>query len=204
MPTQPNSDPVRPQDYQPKKKKNKAKNKAEKLVKIAERADEATYNNGAWGQQASAVEFDIITPSGQRCRVKKMSVEALVFNGSIDDLDAISQLVQSKYIAPRKGAPELSKEDVAKKQARDGMKMLSDPNMKKAFAMVDKIVCEVVVAPDVKLRQEGVEAVPGQIYVDMIDIGDRFYIFSAVMSGMEEAATFRAEPSEAVADIQPL
>lgn len=203
MPTQPEI--TEPQDYQPKKKNKGKKNKPKPAPIIMERADDATYNNGAWGQRASDVEFDLLTPSGQRCRVKRMSVEDMVFNGAIDDLDAISHLVDSVHLAPRrgKGTPDLTPEQKKKQEARDGLKLLGDPNMKKAFAMVDTIVTSVVVAPKVHLRDANVPTIPGAIYIDMIDIEDRFFIFSQVMGGMEDAATFRQESSKAVGDVQP-
>lgn len=200
MPTQPENT-ARPTDYKPKKKKkNKGKGAKPQLAPaILERADEGTYNNSVWGQKAATVEFDVVTPSGQRCRLKKMSVEELVFNGSINDLDAISQLVETIHLQPRSGkAPaNATKEQLDKEQARNGLKMLGDPAMKKAFNMVDNIVTKVVVAPEVHIRPEG-ENIKGRIYVDMIDIEDRFFIFSQVMGGMENAATFRQEPSEAL------
>lgn len=206
MPTQPNGQqPVKPMDYQPKKK-NKKNKRPKAAPIILERAEDATvYTNGAWGQKAVEQEFDIVTPSGQRCRVKRMSVEDMVFNGAIDDLDAISSLVETVHLQPRrgKGAPQLSPEQQKVQEARDGLKLLGDPNMKKAFSMVDMIVSKTVVAPVVHLRDNSVPTIPGAIYVDMIDIEDRFFIFSQVMSGMEGAATFRQEPSEAVGAVQP-
>lgn len=215
MPTHPSPQPGQPlkelklpttSDYKQKSKnKNKKKPKAAPIIR--ERAtDESVYTTGSWGQKASDQEFDVVTPSGQRCRVKKMSVEDLVFNGAIDDLDAISQLVETVHLQPRrgKGQPQKTKEQLATEEARNGLKLLGDPNMKKAFSMVDMIVCKTVVAPVVHLRDNSVPTIPGAIYVDMIDIEDRFFIFSQVMGGMENAATFRQESSEALGAVQPL
>lgn len=209
MPTQPNPQPGQlkqlqaPSDYKPKSK-NKKKKRPKAAPIIRERAEDATvYTNGAWGQKAVEQEFDIVTPSGQRCRVKRMSVEDLVFNGAIDDLDAISSLVETVHLQPRKGKAQLNPEQKKLQEARDGLKLLGDPNMKKAFSMVDMIVSKVVVAPVVHLRDNTIPTIPGAIYVDMIDIEDRFFIFAQVMDGMEGAATFRQEPSEAVGAVQP-
>lgn len=214
MPTHPKPQPGQPlkelklpatSDYK-QKSKNKKKKHPKPAPVILERADEATYTGGTWGKKATEQEFDIVTPSGQRCRVKKMSVEDMVFNGAIDDLDAISQLVETVHLQPRrgKGQPQMTKEQLAAEEARSGLKLLGDPNMRKAFSMVDSIVSKVVVAPVVHLRDTTVPTIPGAIYVDMIDIEDRFFIFSQIMGGMENAATFRQEPSEALGTVQPL
>jgi hypothetical protein len=126
-------------------------------------------------------------PSGQKCRVVPLSLQELVFDGIIDDVDAVSKLVDSELIAPKTSTR------AKKTAAQVGMDFLKDPNARKAFEIMDKVLVAVIVAPKIYTNPaEGEEPDPSKIYIRNVDLRDKIAIFERVMTGVEKTAQFRA------------
>lgn len=136
--------------------------------------------------------FDHVVPSGQTCRIKPIPLEDLVLGGIIDDVDAITKIVDSDIAAKIKPTGRAADAE-SNADAADGLKFIQSPAGHTAIALMNKIVPLVVVEPTILPEPaDGEERIEGAIYVTDIDLADRADIFSVVMAPTEKAAQFRA------------
>lgn len=177
--------PTQPQDFQPKKAK-----KAKVKLTRATQSEEA-YAPSAWADSKVGKEFDLRVPSGQLCKIKQLSLQEIVFKGMADSLDLVTSTINNMHVSPKKG--KSTKADVQKA----GLALLSSPDRDKIFDTIDRVVQMVVAAPELTLNPGDDEPRdPDKVYVDMVGLEDKMYIFKIVMADIEEAATFREGPTE--------
>ena len=132
------------------------------------------------------------TPSGQLCLVRKADLQQLVFDGVIDDIDAVTKIVNSDIM--KKSAPRAGTNKKADQAARinESLGFMKSDVGRSAIQLMDIILPHVIVAPVVLPNPESPsDRVAGVIYVSDIDINDRAAIFAEVMEDMEKAAKFR-------------
>lgn len=164
------------------------------------------YGLTTWGQQQL---FDLEVPSGQVCQVRAPGVENLIAAGVLDSADTLTSLVDEKHIK-RVGNAQRGKAP-AKVQEIDGASLLKDPeNLGKVFTLIDRIVCHMVVQPQVKLstrmvkKDDGTEEphiipfaersdAPGVVYSDQIGMLDKMFIFQYAVGGGEDLESFREQ-----------
>jgi hypothetical protein len=162
-------------------------------------ADPAPYGSG-WGKKAEE-EFDIITPSGTRCRVKPLGLEDAMGLGLLDSLDMFTNTLMK---------PVLNSTSEEEKPELDGnamiLKGLTDPEKRaKFFGMLNRITAHATVVPRVVLIDDG-ELPEGTVFAGDIPFSDKMAIFRSVMNNKEATAVtaaFRAGQEEglgAVAD----
>lgn len=155
-----------------------------------------------WGEEEF---FDLETPTGVMCQVRKPSPQRLAFIGALDNFNQLSKLIKVKVdrVKGKPGAAPSAK-DV------DASALASDPSkLRDIMNMADKIVEYVVVQPVIKrpVKSVGtdsqgkpieealmaVERTPGVIYTDMIDEMDRMFIMQYAMGVKPDLAAFRVE-----------
>ena len=137
------------------------------------------YAVTAWGSQF----FDFVTPSGQKCQMKKLRPEELV---GTDLLDKITRL------------PAFAEEAIQKAEGKPPVpeKMPSTEDINSLLEVLDQLLPMVVVQPKVLPTPKEGEGgrQPGTIYVDDIELMDRVAIMERAVQGVKKMDNFRQEP----------
>lgn len=153
------------------------------------------YGLIAWGSKFAREEFDIVCPSGQRCRARSLQIEDAMSLGVLDSLDVFTPAAMAGI-----------SEDGSSKSADDAgaalISGLSDPERRaNFFGTVNKIVQHCVVIPNVVLFDDG-NLPEGTVFANDIPFPDKMHIFRAVFSGRGDALNSFREGQEA--DVAPL
>jgi hypothetical protein len=145
---------------------------------------EAAGNKDPYAPTAWATfDREFVTPSGQRCRIKKLGLTELVESGLQDKLNTLQGVVNKK-MGTAKGAPP---------KAVDPQALLKDKNtMSNFMGLVDDILVLTVTAPHIEYVPDnpGLRK-PGVVYVDMVDLMDKVAIFNESVGGLQALAAFR-------------
>lgn len=157
--------------------------------------------NNVWGTSAATdVEEELVTPSGQTCRAKKMSIERMIEAGILAEADALTATV-TKYTRKVKGANKRPDGEVL-----DTAKLMTDPEAIKALiSVMDKAVPHVVVSPTVRLhyteqfvgKTKVTKLIPaedreqGVIYTDQVGFEDKMFLFDWAAGGLGAMLQFR-------------
>jgi hypothetical protein len=112
-----------------------------------------------------------------------MDIMRLMELGLIDRINGLSGIVNTQVIPKAKGqrVPEVDIAELMKN--KDGLREI--------MLLVDTIVCEAVVAPEVHPNVPQSERVKGLVYVDSVRMADKFFIFNEVCGGLDQLASFR-------------
>lgn len=184
-----------------------------------------SYGQG-WGKSP---KFDLETPSGALCEVKRPGVNGLIKSGILDSMDSLTAIVSQDTIPNAEGKPKI-----------DVQSVLADPSkFNDMTAMLDKIVMHCVTQPKLEpvpykmkpgvrevekdgevvfqetgedvydldadgKRQEVPEEERDQtkFYIDQIEMEDKTFIMNFVMGGQADIAEFRKESADALASLQ--
>lgn len=159
--------------------------------------DADPYRVTAWGQFT-----DFTCPSGQRCALKPINLEELLTMGVLEDINALTGIVEADVIRPAQGLPPVNTEKLLQNKGR-----IAD-----VMRVVDQVVLSVVAKPSLtsdrddsgkKIAEEHREA--GRVYIDTVNIGDRIAIFNEALRGVKDLESFRAaadQPGGSVAGQQ--
>lgn len=154
----------------------------------------AKYGLTAWGSKFMREEFDILCPSGQTCRARKLEVEDALALGILESLDIFSSTIM-KDVNP--DSKEQAKSDVAVSES------LKDPEKRaNFFGTVNRVVAHCVLKPTVSLYDDG-ELPEGTVFANDIPFTDKMHIFRQVFS--ERTATiepFREGQEGSVAPVE--
>lgn len=151
-------------------------------------------------------EEELTTPSGQTCRARKMSIEAMIAAGLLAESDAITAMVAKHMKQPkaRKKGPTPPKTD--KVPEVDIPSLMRDPKaVSEMITMVDRIIPHVVVSPVVKLhytettvgKTTVTKMIPvadreaGVVYTDQVGLEDKMYLFDWAAGGLGTMLAFR-------------
>lgn len=174
--------------------------------------DQTFTPNNVWASAPiDGVQEELIMPSGQTCRARRISVQAVIETGMIGQLDSLTATVDSytRKVKGGKGVP-------------DGSVVMSDKLLGDTEALnliigaVDQIIPHVVVSPNVKLHYTQVKVgetvvtklikaedrQPGQVYTDMIDFTDKMFLFEWSVGGLAGLTSFRGETHGDVGDVE--
>jgi len=176
---------------------------------------EQQYNNVWATTPATGVEEELTTPTGQTCRAKKMSIEAMIGAGLLAESDAITAQVAKhmKKVKPGGKQPKKNAEpDI------DVVSLMKDPSaVNDLVSMLDHIMPHIVVSPPVALhytettvgktkvtkaipeeapegqpsRQAMREERPGLVFTDQIGIEDKMWLFDWSAGGLGTMLAFR-------------
>lgn len=166
------------------------------------------YGKG-WKQRYT----DLSLPSGELCQVRRPGVQGLIEAGVLQSMDTLTSIVQTEVIPKAEGKPVVNAEAI----------LQDTEKFTEMMKTVDKIVCYVVVQPDVlsdRVSQEMIddedlpfdtddlgrklaedERDPNAIYTDYIDAMDKMYIMNFAVGGSADLAKFRAESSAFVGGV---
>lgn len=142
---------------------------------------------------------DLVCPSGQLALVRRPGLQGLIEAGVLHNVDSLTGLVDEKHIKRVKGGGAQPKIDTKK--------IMKDPKaLSEIMDVVDKVVVHVVVKPPLKLTytedeagdRTPVERKSGVVYVDMVELEDKMFIFNCAVGGTRSLQRFRDEASELV------
>lgn len=160
------------------------------------------YGLTGWKQNKTN-EFDVNLPSGQTCRVKKLTMEKIVELGLMNDLDSFTGSIMPK--------DKTSKKKSAKQEEKDAeaafMDSLKDRDkFGTMMNTVHKVVVSCVIIPQVSpAPAPGEPRDPERVYVDEdIDFNDKLALFGKIFDGLGGMESFRegSEPDVgAVAEV---
>lgn len=137
-----------------------------------------TYAPTVWGQY----DEELVCPSGQKCRVKKLDFTDVMASGMMDQLNTLSGVVD-KHVKKAEGQPPI-----------DALKMMTDKRTAGQMkVLIDEVVCMVVTAPKVEMPPEDFsDRVIGVVYADTIGIIDKMRVFELAMGDLSELEKFRS------------
>lgn len=157
--------------------------------------------NSVWGSTPAADSAEELTlPSGQTCRAKRMSVEAMIQAGLLAEADAITAMV-TKHIKKAKG----SKGAPAATDVSVGSLMKDPKAIGELVMMLDRLLPHVVLIPTVRLhfteqkvgqtvvtkRIPVADREPDIIYTDQIGLEDKMFLFDWAAGGLGSMLAFR-------------
>lgn len=160
----------------------------------------------AWVSRTAGPEEDILLPSGNVARVRRVGPEAFLTQGLLPD--SVTPVVE-KAIRQKKGLRPQDQADLAKDPKQVGAMM----------EMLDRMLCYAVVQPVVVMPppckicgKENVQSVPehdkanasyhefqpldrqpGVLYADFVDLDDKMFIMNFVVGGTRDLERFRSE-----------
>lgn len=165
-------------------------------------------NANVWASnQPTSGEEDLVLPSTQTCRARRVSIETLLEMGIVAEADTLTPLVQQYTKDIQRGGPSSPKETVIDEAA-----MMQDPEtLKKIIFLADKSMPHIVISPRVALhfkettvgkttvtkaytdaeRAEIRETQPDIIFTDQIGLEDKMYLFEWALGGLAKMVTFR-------------
>lgn len=149
------------------------------------------YAPTAWGNY----DDELVMPSGQRCRVRKLDFQDVLDAGMLDKLNTLQGVVD-KHVKKGEGEPPL-----------DPMKLLRDKRTTGQFSkLIDDITVMCVTQPPLATPPaQFKDRKPGVVYVDTVGLLDKMEIFEHALGELNKLATFRGgsdKPAERVADEQ--
>jgi len=181
------------------------------------------YAPTSWTVSDGSNSFDFTCPSGQMCKLRRLSIEKIAVMGLLDRMDILTNMMNEYVADPAQGKKpqDRKKKALTKAQAKaqedaENIKAVSNlfsnpAELSAMLGMVDKIVEAVVLAPDVVrpvyVDDDGVEQdletrEVGVVYTDMIAMQDRMAIFHTSFGDMGDLPTFREESEDAVGGVE--
>lgn len=168
--------------------------------------------NNVWGMSSLGKYVFLTCPTGQTVYAKVIGIEGVLKTGLMGEADSLTAFVGKhfvKQVREGKGAPPV--------EQIDAERLMKSPDMiAKIVKMVDGLMPHVITDPVVHCHYEVLnrglpnedtrmipasERVPGGIYTDMIDLGDKMFLFNFALSGVKEAESFREQSQAALGHV---
>jgi hypothetical protein len=186
----------------------------------------ANYKVSSWTTERER-EREYTTVSGEKCMVRDLEMEDLIELEILNEMDSLTTLVQEQHIdrvagkKTSKKALEKAAQEAREAERRNMMSLMKDTEKwSKISSVLDKIVTHCVLSPQLldpwildpnnaspknptgrrKLTKN--ERVPGEAYLDYIDLRDKIGIFGEVFHSMEDLEKFRDESTEDLGDME--
>jgi hypothetical protein len=152
------------------------------------------YAPSTWGA-VSAYE-DLVVPSGQMCLARRPGLEGLIKAGIVSNFDMLTKIVGDQTSRMKTGKEPKSDEEIMSEV------MASPERLEEMMRVINKIVCYVVVKPEIKSAPNDItRRVAGVIYDDMVDIDDKMFIMNFAMGGVRDLSTFREQYDAALGSV---
>lgn len=136
-----------------------------------------------WARRKRGGGGDVFTcPSGQTCRIQRLTPEGLLVAGILDDISSLEDLAQS-LVDKAEGVPP-EKQSLSDLPDREDLARL----LKVVNAIVPLALVEPKVLPD---PAPGVAMEDGVLYASDIDLADRMAIMQESLKGIQNLARFR-------------
>ncbi|MGH9908723.1 MAG: DUF7391 family protein, partial [Pyrinomonadaceae bacterium] len=138
---------------------------------------------------------DLELPSGHTALVRAVGMETFITQGLVpnDLLGVITEGLDINSGKKDEKLKQLEKDKLLNTLVEDQEKLAS------LFALVDAVTIKCVVKPEVEAPPENSEdRDPDILYVDEIDMEDKFFIFNFTVGGTRQVGEFREELASVV------
>lgn len=166
-----------------------------KAKKTTTRAgDSDKFAATTWGTAGIGSLEEMTVPSGQLCLARRPGTQGLIEAGILHNIDSLTAIVDSKHVRRVKGKEEIDVDSIMK-----------DPeNVQTMMHTIDRIVCYVVVKPEILMTPNDItNRDPQKIYADMVDLEDKIFLMNYAVGGTRDLERFRGELDESVASVAP-
>lgn len=163
------------------------------------------YRPRIWGSNGIGDIEDLTVPSGQLCAVRRPGLEGLLREGILHNLDVLTGIVTETHLqdVKTKGVEAARDSTVIQTQALQDSLLANPQKFAELIHVVDRVVCAVVVQPDVKMTPNSpVNRKQGVIYCDMIDLNDKMFIFNYAVGGTRDLEQFRKDTGDALGGVE--
>ena len=152
------------------------------------------YAPSTWGA-VSAYE-DLKVPSGQMCLCRRPGLEGLIKAGIVSNFDMLTKIVGDQAERIKTGKEPKSDEEIMSDV------MSSPEKLEEMMRVINKIVCYVVVKPEIQSAPNDItRRITGVIYDDMIDIEDKMFIMNFALGGVRDLSKFRGQYDAALGSV---
>lgn len=163
--------------------------------------------NSVWASSAPAgISEELTLPSGQTCLATRLGIEGLLSAGILTEADSLTATVtaHTRKVKGGKG-PDHTK--------LDEQSLLRDPTaLKSIIGLADKALPIIVQSPSVMLHYvtdpdgstrmlTAEERKPGQVYTDMVELGDKMFLFDWAVGGLVAMTNFRQDSGSDVGGV---
>lgn len=162
-------------------------------------ANEEEFAPTTWGNKYETLEV----PSGQRCLVQRLDLQMLIKNGTLNKLDTLTTLVDSKHVSKKAKGGKYSAKSQDMQNDVILRKIMNDPEkFAELMDTVDKIVISIVVLPELQPAPDSeADREEGVVYIDTVDLDDKMYLVNWSMGGTRDVARFRRELKQHIDDL---
>lgn len=166
--------------------------------------DQSKYSATSWGQPDT---FDVTTPSGQTCLVRKLDIDDIIELDLMDALDSLTGIAGQPDFSKQPQNHQRSKAQLAADAARDeaaatAAMMKDKTKFKQMVQTIDKVLTAVVLKPTIHVAPADPEdKIEGTVYTSSIGFEDKMFIFDKVFDGLGGLEPFREESAEVVGDV---
>jgi hypothetical protein len=189
-----------PRKTQPRKQTARA-DRTKREATSSRTEAEGKYTPTSWGSSGIGMIEDLTVPSGQLCAVRRPGIEGLMKAGVLNNVDALTSLVEKEHVARHEGKPPMDDTVAAVNQ------LMNDPaKFAEMTHLVDRVVCHVVVNPPLHMTPNDITTRdPNKIYCDQVELEDKMFIFNFAVGGTRDLEQFRSERDGALErlDVQP-
>lgn len=122
---------------------------------------------------------DVTVPSGQLCLMRRPGVQGLMVAGVLHNVDSLSAIVKEKHLTAEGKI--------------DAKSLSEDPaDLEAIMHTVDRVICHCVVKPEIAMTPSDVtNRKSGVVYADMVDVGDKMFLFNYAVGGTRDLESFR-------------
>lgn len=153
---------------------------------------------GTWKKNSGALGEPMTLPSGNVARVRAPGMQAMLKGGTIPNslIEIITHQLESAKNNPEK---EIDPQEVMNE-------LMTDPTrLNDLLDLIDVVTIAALVEPSVwNVPEEGEPRLDTRLYVDEINIEDKFFIFGSAVGGTKDLEQFREEFAGNVELAQPL
>lgn len=186
-----------PQDHKTSKKTARKRTKTDTAQPIPQPVDpQSTYAPNTWLSGGVGTAADLTCPSGQKCLAIRPGMEGLMKAGVLHNADSLSRIVNEKHLKRVSGKSKEAEVDMSSL-------MGDSESLAEVVNVVDKIVCHIVVKPEIHRTPDDVtRRVPGVVYADMVDLEDKMFLFNYAVGGTSDLESFRQQFDESLGGLE--
>lgn len=149
---------------------------------------------------SSPAGFPLLMPSGHTALVRRPGLQYFLSSGTIPNslMSTMMETLSEADKAGQEGRPPQLDQKKLQSELMDDTQKLED-----LFRMIDDVTVYCVIEPKVApVPEEGGERDDKVLYVDEVDLDDKFFIFSYAVGGTANLERFRQEQAVAVAGVE--
>jgi hypothetical protein len=182
------------------------------------------YGVSTWGRPTTE-EIKLPSDPNALIKVKRLDLQMLVASGMVDELDALSGIMEEKVVGPARGkkpadrqAKKLTKKQQEAAERAEALSFFKGGQAENLMRLLGRMLPVIIQEPHVESCYEQVtrggktiwalipdeDREPGVIYSDTIPLQDQMHILKWAMEGMDldEMASFRGQRESDLVNVE--